>query len=69
MSCSQKQAVITLLEKSGLKINCSKTEGMWIGSKRHYKEKPFGVKWPAEPIKAQVYILLTTKNCLKKRIL
>ena len=25
---------------------------MWIGSKRHYKEKPFGVKWPDEPIKA-----------------
>ena len=25
---------------SGLKINCSKTESMWIGSKRHYKEKP-----------------------------
>ena len=22
---------------SGLKINCSKTGGMWIGSKRHYK--------------------------------
>ena len=36
---------------SGLKINCSKTEGMWIGSKRHYQEKPFGVKWPDEPIK------------------
>ena len=25
---------------------------MWIGSKRHYKEKPFSVKWPDEPIKA-----------------
>ena len=24
---------------SGLKINGSKTERMWIGSKRHYKEK------------------------------
>ena len=37
---------------SGLKINCSKTEGMWIGSRRHYKEKPFGIRWPDEPIKA-----------------
>ena len=37
---------------SELKINCSKTEGMWNGSKRHYKEKPFGIKWPDEPIKA-----------------
>ena len=33
---------------SGFKINCSKTEGMWIGSKRHYKEKPFGIKWPSQ---------------------
>ena len=24
---------------SGLNINCSKTERMWIGFKRHYKEK------------------------------
>ena len=31
---------------------CSKTEGMWIGSNRHYKEKPFGIKWTDEPIKA-----------------
>ena len=36
---------------SGLKINCSKTEGMWIGSARHSKSKPFGIKWPDEPIK------------------
>ena len=41
-------------------INCSKTEGMWIGSKRHYKEKTFGIKWPNEPIKALgVYFTIT----------
>ena len=33
---------------SGLKINCTKTEGMWIGSARHSKSKPFGIKWPDE---------------------
>ena len=38
---------------SGLKINCSKTEGMWIGSLRNHKAKPFGIKWPDEPIKAK----------------
>ena len=46
---SSAERLFELLNKfeilSGLKVNCSKTEGMWIGSKRHYKEKPFGVKW------------------------
>ena len=37
---------------SGLKINCLKTEGMWIGSLRNDKAKPFDIKWPDEPIKA-----------------
>ena len=37
---------------SGLAINCSKTEGMWIGSCRNNNSKPFGIKWPREPIKA-----------------
>ena len=41
---SSAERLFELLNKfeilSGLKINCSKTESMWIGSKRHYKEKP-----------------------------
>ena len=37
---------------SGLAINYSKTEGMWIGSCRNNNSKPFGIKWPREPIKA-----------------
>ena len=37
---------------SGLEINSSKTEGMWIGSLKRKDEKPFGIKWPSEPIKA-----------------
>ena len=36
---------------SGLKINCTKTEGMWIGAAKENKTKPFGIKWPTEPIK------------------
>ena len=50
------RALFTLLdvfkELSGLRINSSKTEGMWIGSFRSNKLKPFGIKWPDEPIKA-----------------
>jgi len=37
---------------SGLTIIFVKTEGMWIGSSRNNKAKPFGIKWPSEPIKA-----------------
>ena len=37
---------------SGLKINCSKTKGMWIGSLKESKEEYFGIKWPNIPIKA-----------------
>ena len=37
---------------SGLKIKCTKTEGMWIGASKENKTKPFGIKWPTEPIKA-----------------
>ena len=37
---------------SGLKVNCSKTEAMWIGSLKESKEEFFGIKWPKIPIKA-----------------
>ena len=37
---------------SGLAVHPTKTEGMWIGSLRENKVKPFSIKWPNEPIKA-----------------
>ena len=50
-------AFVSLLESFkdifGLKINCTKTEAMWIGSSRNNKSKPFGLEWPSEPIKAR----------------
>ena len=30
---------------SGLKVNYSKTEAMWIGSSRNNTEAPLGLKW------------------------
>ena len=30
---------------SGLKVNSSKTEGMWIGSLKENVMKPLGLKW------------------------
>ena len=37
---------------SGLEINTSKTEGMWLGCWKNNTDIPFGFRWPREPIKA-----------------
>ena len=37
---------------SGLELNKSKTEGMWLGSCRYRTSTPFGIAWPSEPIYA-----------------
>ena len=43
------QALFILLElfekASGLKLNVTKTEAMWIGSLRNCESEPLGVKW------------------------
>ena len=36
---------------SGIKVNSSKTEGLWLGSLKKSDSKPLGIKWPNEPIK------------------
>ena len=50
------QALFNLLDVfkklSGLMINTTKTEGMWIGSSKENKAKPFGIKWHNQPNKA-----------------
>ena len=57
---------------SGLRVNPTKTKGMWIDSSRQNKTKPLGIKWPDEPIKALgVYYsydpkLLNEKNLIEK---
>lgn len=40
---------------------------MWIGSNRHYKEKPFGIKWTDEPIKALGAYFTYDQNLLKAK--
>jgi len=37
---------------SGLEINATKTEGMWLGWWKNNLETPFGFRWPRDPIKA-----------------
>ena len=52
---------------SGLKINCSKTEGLWIGSLKGSKDKPFGIKWPKVPIKALGVYFTYDQKLLKEK--
>ena len=37
---------------SGLEINTNKTKALWLGCWRSRKEKPFGFRWPEEPVYA-----------------
>ena len=37
---------------SGLEINATKTEAMWLGSRKNNLEIPLGFHWPRDPIKA-----------------
>ena len=53
---------------SGLKINCSKTEGMWIRSSlKESKEEHFGIKWPKIPIKALGVYFIYDQELLKEK--
>ena len=49
---------------SGLKVNSSKTEGMWIGSLKENVMKPLGIKWPQESIKALAVFFSYNKKLL-----
>ena len=46
--------LLNLLEKfsslSGLEINTSKTEALWLGQWKDNQDTPFGFKWPKDPI-------------------
>ena len=50
-----------------LEINSSKTEGMWIGSQKNNEEKPLGIKWPSEPIKALGVFYIRSSTTLRKK--
>ena len=64
-------ALFKLLESfqrlSGLKVNSSKTEGLWIGSLKNNQIKPFGIKWPEEPIKALGAFFTYNQNLLYQK--
>ena len=49
-NCNLVNKAIAVLDNfgdiSGLKLNPSKTEALWLGSWRHRHDKPFGFQWP-----------------------
>ena len=58
--------LLTLLQKfknlSGLEINTTKTEGMWLGRWKNKSDMPFGFRWPRDPIKALGIFFSYDKN-------
>ena len=58
--------LLTLLDKfknlSGLEINTTKSEGMWLGRWKNKSETPFGFRWPRDPIKALGIFFLYDTN-------
>ena len=52
---------------SGPQINYTKTEGMWIGSSKNNNDKPFGIKWPDEPVKALGVYFTNDQHLLKEK--
>ena len=46
--------LLDLLEKferlSGSKINCTKSEAMWLGKWKNREDTPFNVKWPKDSV-------------------
>ena len=57
VSVRDRDSVVQLLDLlqnfsllSGLEINATKTEAMWLGQWKNNEDTPFGFKWPKEPI-------------------
>ncbi len=49
---------------AGPELNLSKTEGLWLGTDKFSQEKPCGLNWPADPIKALgIYFGHDDKKC------
>ena len=55
-SCDSVKKAIEVVDSfgntSGLQLNPTKTKAIWLGPWREREEKPFGFKWPKEPVRA-----------------
>ena len=60
------ETIKTFGDFSGLHLNTSKTEGMWIGSNKDSNSKPLGILWPDKPLRILgVYVSYDTDACYK----
>ena len=49
---------------SGLEINTTKTEAMWLGEWKDRTDEPFGFKWPKDPVNALgVFFFSQPRKC------
>jgi len=53
-------------EISGLKVNKTKTEGLWLGARRGLHTNMFGIKWPQSLKILGIYVSYDEKSTLNK---
>ena len=73
-SCDSTKKAIEVVDAfgnvSGLRLNPTKTKALWLGSWREREEKPFGFKWPKEPVRALgIFISYDERQNNKKNFL
>ena len=61
------QVIIDFGHISGLTLNMTKTEAVWLGVNRNRTDKPLNIRWPALPIKVLgVYFGYDRELCEKR---
>ena len=73
-SCHSVEKAIEVLDSfgnfSGLRLNTAKTKALWLGPWHDSEEKPFGFKWPKEPVRALgIFISYDERQNNKKNFL
>ena len=53
---------------SGLKINYSKSEALWLGKDANCTDTPYGLKWPKIRYLLQVPVFPTTEYAARRKI-
>ena len=54
---------------SGLELNLGKTKAIWLGSWRHKENKPLGLNWTNEPVRAlEIFISYNEQENDKKKV-
>ncbi|XP_071941021.1 acid-sensing ion channel 5-like [Antedon mediterranea] len=52
---------------SGLRLNKSKSKGIWIGANKNKQTSPFNIKWTKEPVKfLGIYVGYDKHTCVKR---